>query len=246
MRARVLLVALALASVTLSAADWPGEWEVRAEGLAGRLVLDVRPDGRASADLAGLRLEGFADGSRVVLRHADEEHAELWTGWWSPGRDGMPGFLAGTRITTRGKTEWTTGWYALEVGAPGPESAKAPPVAPPDPRDPASVPTAPPASLDPRPARVALPPAVPARTDLGEGPLAGRWHAAEGVYVMAQDGPRLRVTTPDGREVEGRQTADAALVIGLRLGCCRGELETPGVIRWQDGAVWRLDEHAID
>lgn len=221
MRSCILLGALALASAGAAVGGWPSDWEVRSADRSGPLVLNVQPDGSATADLVGLQLEGFADGSRLVLRRTEDGHAELWIGWWTPGRDGMAGFLAGTRTTTRGKIESTTGWYALERAGVGHESAKTVP-APGDPPSPAAQP------------------------DLGKGPLAGRWQGAEGIYVVAQDGPRLRVSTPDGREVGGRQTAEAALVIGLRLGCCRGELEAPGVIRWQDGAVWRLAETGGD
>lgn len=69
--------------------------------------------------------------------------------------------------------------------------------------------------------------------------FTGEWSGSDGVYLIQQDGRKVTVRKPSGEFVQGRQTGDAALVVGFRVGCCRGELQPAGTIEWQDGAIWR-------
>jgi hypothetical protein len=68
--------------------------------------------------------------------------------------------------------------------------------------------------------------------------FTGEWSGSDGVYLIQQDGRKLTVRKPSGEIVQGRQTGDAALMVGFRVGCCRGELQPAGTIEWQDGAIW--------
>jgi hypothetical protein len=71
------------------------------------------------------------------------------------------------------------------------------------------------------------------------GPLSGTWVSLTGERMeIGQDDKRLTVTMPDGSSHSGRVTGDSSLVVGLRKGCCSGNLESPDIIVWSDGTRW--------
>ena len=76
----------------------------------------------------------------------------------------------------------------------------------------------------------------------GAGRLSGHWTAAGGTVEIIQDGKNLTVILADGSSYAGRMTGEESFIVGLRKGCCNGELDGPDVISWSDGARWRRSD----
>lgn len=239
MRVLAIAVGLLAAGVGSAAAEtWPGTWTVVAEGRELRLELAVDDAGRASGSLGGSPVEGFAVGSRLVMTCTAGGRVEVWSGLRGAGPEGVP-FLAGT-VDRDGEL---IPWYGVPENRSPPADA-APPTVLARELQPTPVPAAP----TPAPARVPPPtaaPSPPAEVDrpeelatVGGLTLEGRWSTPTGEVAIRQDGRRLEVVGAAGGVKSGRMTGETTFVVGMRIGCCRGELTGPGMIRWEDGTVW--------
>jgi len=69
--------------------------------------------------------------------------------------------------------------------------------------------------------------------------LSGIWITSDGRSEIFQQGRRLSIVLPDGTRHAGRFTGPDVVVVGLRKGCCKGDLQGPNMIQWSDGAVWQ-------
>jgi len=241
MRVLGLAAALVAAGLGVAAADtWPAAWTVVTDGQELRLELTVDGAGKVTGTLGQESVEGFLAGDRLVVTRPAADGMEIWSGLRGAGPDGAA-FLAGT-VDRDGELR---PWY----GVPDHGTASV---------DPASrtvvMQTEPPvpAEVSPAPVRTPLPiaaPSPPAAEERSEKPstggdltLDGPWSTPTGTATIRQDGRRLEVVDAAGGVTDGRMTGETTFVVGLRVGCCRGELTGPGMIRWEDGTVWlRVD-----
>ena len=222
-----------------------GTWSFNAGSAEQVLKLEAAEpssDSDLSGKLGGVELTGFVAGGEIVLRG----DGVVLLGWFGRDADGTP-FMAGRQRLSSGGVDRVTGWYAVpaavalkETPADTPEAAAA------DAREERvqffdfAIPDA---DTQTSQATAGSPPAAsPSTARQGDGSFSGTWKAADGLYRIEQEGSRLTVLKPSGETVGGRQTGAGILMVGLRVGCCRGELTAPGVIEWQDGAVWRRSD----
>lgn len=229
-----------------------GRWTVIAGSVSEELnVATVEDDGAEwlEARIGDRILEGFIEGNRIVLRGG----GLVLTGWVGYDTQGRI-FLAGHRRETTAGGARETGWIAARRPAAPAGDETAPEKAENEQAvveqfagtvDTAAEQAHPVQIFDldldeitsPAPSPTRQAPAPQAASD--QTIFSGEWSGPDGVYVVQQDGRRLTVHRPNGEIVQGRQTGDAALVVGFRVGCCRGELQPAGTIEWQDGAIWR-------
>ncbi len=224
--------------------DTAVRFAVNGNGVTGELSYTVAADGSVDATLLGAPAHGLLAGRHLVLRRHAGSRDELWDGWLSDASTGRPTLVAGTVTVTvtDGSAVTVLPWFGQAPSGEGPaEQAAAPAGSPAEtPRSvetPAGAPTPVPPRLLPGPPGVA-PPALGASATTTPWSLDGRWSTPRGVATIAVDGSRISATLADGRTVSGRMTGPASLVLGLGLGCCKGDLEGPDQISWSDGTVW--------
>lgn len=242
----VLLVALSVVAASLVAVgavtqevDTTVRFAVNGNGVTGELSYSVSGDGSVEATLLGAPAHGLLAGRHLVLRRHAGGRDELWDGWLSDSESSGPKMVAGTVTVTDGKSVTVLPWFGQAPGeqtvAPAePVAAGARPVEA-SPVESASTSSAP--RLLPDSVGAASPRTNPSGSATPWS-LAGRWSTPRGVATVNVDGSRLSVTLPDGRSVSGRLTGPASLVLGLGVGCCKGDLEGPDQISWSDGTVW--------
>jgi len=228
-----------------------GLWTVHAGSSEQILHLDAGT--ACGTNLAGtlgeVELSGFVTSGEIVL------HGEgvILMGWL--GRDAAGElFMAGRRRDSSGEIDRVSGWYAVVVPTQQASEPTDEPV-PVDGDEAAAqvqafdlvVPeTTSPVVGDATAAASAGSSAITGSatgTTGGaaqwSGTFAGNWQGPDGLYRIEQEGSRITVYRPNGESVGGRQIDIESLMVGLRVGCCRGELSATGVIEWQDGIVWR-------
>ena len=238
----VAVVLWAASTVPAAAGDWPASWRAVADGRALTMEIAVEASGEVHGTLDGAPVDGLVAGDRLLLTRTDAGRTEVW----SALRGTAPGgesFLSGT-VDSGGVV---SPWYALPTAG----AAEAVPIEPAPQRFPAPEPTPDPAAeavatpllrtptVAPTRTPVAVPerrPPVPDRQD--QLSLGGRWSTPTGEVTIFQEGSRLEVVDPSGEAKSGRMTGETSFVVGLRVGCCRGELTGPGMIRWEDDTVW--------
>jgi len=237
MRALGLAAALVAVGIGAAAADtWPAAWTVVADGQELRLELTVDAAGKVTGTLGPEPVEGFLAGDRLVVTRRAADGMEVWSGLRGAGPDGSA-FLAGT-VDRDGELR---PWYGVpDHGTASVDPASRSVVAPPEPPVPAEPSPAPVRS--PLPTAAPSPPAAEGRSEkpptVGDLTLDGPWSTPTGTVTIRQDGRRLEVIDAAGGVSGGRMTGETTFVVGLRVGCCRGELTGPGMIRWEDGTVW--------
>jgi hypothetical protein len=230
-RRRILITAFVCSIVSFisgsamvsAAAGWPTHWQVNGNGESGALELAVDDSGVATGRLFEEPVEVLVSGRHLVIRRDTGGRTEIWDGWLSVEKTGSQRIVAGTiSVAEDGETR-VYPWYGTPAGT---DPAALPPVV--------AAPASPGPSTPPAPK---TPVETVATSD--EGPLSGTWQTLTGDRMeIGQDGKQLTVKTPDGVTHSGRVTGTAALVVGLRKGCCNGTLESPDVIVWSDGARW--------
>jgi hypothetical protein len=230
----VSMLATVLAFTDAAASNaWPRRWQVNGNGITGVLEFEFREDGSLIGRLLDEYVEGYVSGRRLVIRRSTDDREEVWEGWLGEprlgaaraGNSGSNLIVAGTiSVDEAGQTR-VYPWFGT------PEGASSAPASSPSPASsPASS-----SSPTPRPAAEALATMPPP----ADGPLSGTWTSVTGERLeIAQDGNRLTVTRSDGSSHSGRMTGSSTLVVGLRTGCCNGELDGPNAIVWSDGVRW--------
>jgi len=227
--------------------DLPARWQVQADGWSGTLVLSIDPSGTISGTLQDRAVTGFLAGRRLVLHRATGDRTEVWDGWLPEASSSAGLFLAGSVTLGGPDGSRIHPWYAV------PETDAAPAVA----QEPAAdagdpVPAPEPAPLVTTGVAAAATEAPPAAEPTAKAPEADRSPSSEpepeglsGIWLdydnrieIIQKGQNLSVLMPDGTRHEGRYTASDTFVVGLRRGCCKGQLERPDRIRWSDGTIW--------
>ncbi len=197
------------------------DWHVTTEHATGTLHIVSIADGRIDATLLGAPAAGWLVDDVLVLRRPAADNAELWQGRVGHRPDGAA-FLAGTvMVDTR-----LHPFFAVseepnpsELVPPTELPEESPSVSPP----PTPGPSPPPQASEPLP----------------ESGFVGRWLAPTGSADVRREGSSIEVTMPDGTVHRGRMTGARTFVVGLRVACCKGELESPDTVRWEDGTVWR-------
>jgi hypothetical protein len=203
--------------------EWPTRWNVNGNGATGHLEFSIRDDGSLEGRLLGQSIEGYVSGRHLFMRRVIDDRTEVWEGWLgrpgprrSPDGEASSNLIAGTISVDEAGRTLVYPWFATpDSGSPTSSPAESPIIV-------APAPTAAAGSEKP-----------------DGGPLSGFWSAAEGRVEIIQDGNRLTVILPDAAERSGRMTGVDTLVVGLRKGCCNGNLDGPDVIIWSDGARWR-------
>lgn len=230
MRRRWLLAVILAAGLPAAAADveLPHRWQVRTAGTTGTLEVHVTGDGRLDATLLGAPAEGLLTGDVLVLRRRLGTDVELWQARIGRPADG-PAFLAGS-VTDGARV---SPFYAVATA--DEPSAVATPV------NAGEAPTAQPPTTAAAPA-IPTPRPVPAAEARAWTGFDGPWRAPTGVVDVSRDGRSVEVVMPDGTVHQGRMTGDTTFVVGLGVACCKGELEGPDTVRWENGEVWRRAE----
>jgi len=208
----VLSVAVLLCAATAGTAvagEWPTRWQVNGNGVTGVLELSIREDGSLIGRLMDEYVEGYVSGRHLFIRRTAENRAEIWEGWLGTESSLI---VAGTISVEEAGRTVVYPWFGRPDVATQAASAPAPAT-----EETLAAPSRPPG-----------------------GPLSGTWESTTGGEAeIVQDGKNLTVTLADGSPHSGRMTGDSTLVVGLRKGCCNGELEGPDVIVWSDGARWQ-------
>jgi hypothetical protein len=245
-----------------SSVEWPTRWQVNANGVTGVLEFTIEEDGSLIGRLLDGYVEGYVSGRHLFVRRTSTDRAEVWEGWLGKPRPGEAMLessliLAGTiSVDEAGKTV-VYPWFgrpeteALISAVPPPATPSVSPLPSSPPPPPASTaeiaPTAEIAEeprIEPEPEPIVVeqtPPPAPAPAKApSDGPLSGTWKTTTGGPArILQDGKKLTVTLADGSLHSGRLTGASTLVVGLRTGCCNGEVESPDVIVWSDGSRWQ-------
>ncbi len=222
----LLVLAAALFDVaTTAASELPGQWQVTGDGLEGQLLVLDETQGRIEATLLARPAVGLRIGAVVVFQREVDGVAELWQGRLGHRPDGLA-FLSGTISSGSAVTPF----FAVEI----------PRLAAPHPT-PSTIGHEGTPAPTPEPVSAPVVPLVPAPQPVWSG-FEGPWSTPDGAVMVVRDGSSIEVTMPDGSACEGRMTGDTTFVVGLRVACCRGELEGPDTIRWSDTTVWRRAE----
>lgn len=220
-----VLAAALFAVATTAASDLPRQWQLTADGLEGELRVLDETQGRIEATVLARPAVGFRAGAVVVLLRQIDGAAELWQGRLGHRPDGLA-FLSGTISSGSAVAPF----FAVEMpglAAPRPTPSKASHEGTPAPT--------------PGPVSAPVVPLVPTPQPVWSG-FEGPWSTPDGAVMVVRDGSSIEVTMPDNSVCEGRMTGDTTFVVGLRVACCRGELEGPDTIRWCDTTVWKRAE----
>ncbi len=215
------VIATALPALASAHDPWPQRWLVTFEGGTGLLEIHSVTADHVDATILGAPAVGWLADDVLVLRRDLDSGSELWQAHIGRRID-QPPFLAGT--ISRDRT--VAPFYAVAVAAQ--QHLAPPPTTESNPR--------------PTPALVAVPPAQPTPQPQRSTELTGfdgPWLAPEGKAVVRREGRSIEVIMPDGSSHQGRMTGEATFVVGLGVACCKGELEGPDTVRWENGKLWR-------